>query len=397
MTRTAVIGIDGVPFSLLEKLAKKDVMPNFKDLIKEGQFKPMQSSIPANSAVSWSTIITGKNPGEHGIFGFSDLIEGTHTLRFPNYNDLKATPYWQDKRALIINVPMTYPVKPMNGCHISGFVSLDMEKAVYPQKELEFLNNINYQIDVDSEKAHNSFNLFLEDLYNTHVRRMNALRFLWREYDWETLMFVMTGSDRLGHFLWDAYEEKNDEYYSRFLYYFQQVDITIGEITNKLTEDDRLVILSDHGMEREKIGINLNAILQENGYLEWGDNFKARYNNLTDDSEAFALEDGRVYVCSDDPDKTLFELVELFDGMSTIKKVYRREELYHGPYYDKAPDLVLVGEEGIHLRGMPNEEAFEHDHLPGMHNEEAFIYVKGDSNLPDLPTVEDVVTIIENE
>ena len=72
--RTIVIGIDGVPFGLLDDLTEKGIMPNFAELKggDEGVFTPMKSSIPDISSVSWSSVITGKNPGEHGIYGFTE-------------------------------------------------------------------------------------------------------------------------------------------------------------------------------------------------------------------------------------------------------------------------------------------------------------------------------------
>ena len=63
-------------------------MPNLEKLKQDGILKRMTVSIPDNSAVSWSSIMTGENPGEHGIFGFTDLIPNTYTLRFPNSNNL---------------------------------------------------------------------------------------------------------------------------------------------------------------------------------------------------------------------------------------------------------------------------------------------------------------------
>jgi len=44
--RTLIIGLDGVPFSLLEDLAKKDVMPNVKELLSDGIFIKMRPTIP---------------------------------------------------------------------------------------------------------------------------------------------------------------------------------------------------------------------------------------------------------------------------------------------------------------------------------------------------------------
>ena len=66
--RTVIIGLDGVPFGMLKDFAEADVMPNASRIIRDGFFVPMRSSIPEISSVAWSSIITGTNPGEHGIF-----------------------------------------------------------------------------------------------------------------------------------------------------------------------------------------------------------------------------------------------------------------------------------------------------------------------------------------
>ena len=84
--RNIILGIDGVPYKLIDNLSDKGIMPYFKELKNNYSFNPMKSSIPHISSVSWSSIITGKNPGEHGIYGFSDIIKNTYSLKFPNFN-----------------------------------------------------------------------------------------------------------------------------------------------------------------------------------------------------------------------------------------------------------------------------------------------------------------------
>jgi len=125
--RVVMVGLDGVPFGLIENLTNNGYMPETKKMIENGLFVPMESSIPEISSVAWSSVITGKNPGEHGIFGYTDIPLGTYRLSFPNFNNLKALPFWQknnQERSIIINVPATFPIRPLNGIHISGFVSI---------------------------------------------------------------------------------------------------------------------------------------------------------------------------------------------------------------------------------------------------------------------------------
>jgi len=415
--KNVVIGIDGVPYTLIEELSDEGIMTNFAKLREEGSFKKMESSIPAISSTSWGTIITGKNPGQHGIYGFTDIIQGTYTLSFSNFHSFKESAFWQenDGEYVIINVPTTYPAQEMNGCHISGFVSPNMDKAVYPESLLEKLEEMDYKIDVDSEKGHKSERLLFKELEETLEARIKIYRYLWDEYDWDTFMLVFTGSDRLEHFLWDAYEDPNHKYHDKFLDFFRRIDEIIGEIDEKIGEEDSLVMLSDHGMERTKYNVNLNAYLKEEGYLKVSDDEnKDKYNKIEKGTKAFALEHGRIYlnkkkdyprgsVERGDKDKIISEIKEFFqnleiEGEKVIKKVHEKEEIYRGGQIDNAPDLTLVPESGFNLRGKITDKFYEESPLTGMHNREAFIYGKGKNvSIPNKPTVEDFTSTIQKE
>src|SRR6478736_3937258 len=68
--RIVVLGIDGMDPQLLQKFVEEGRMPNFKALMAEGDFRPLQTTMPPQSPVAWSTFITGLDPGGHGIFDF---------------------------------------------------------------------------------------------------------------------------------------------------------------------------------------------------------------------------------------------------------------------------------------------------------------------------------------
>jgi predicted AlkP superfamily phosphohydrolase/phosphomutase len=99
------------------------------------------------------------------------------------------------------------------------------------------------------------------------------------------------------------------------------------------------------------------------------------------------------------------ELIDIYknlkyNGKKVIKKIFSKEEIYHGPYLKNAPDLVLLPNSGFCLRGGINQKPiFEHDDIiKGMHTQhDAFLYVKDKANkdlIPENPTVEDVVPIM---
>src|SRR5436190_1634238 len=65
-----VLGIDGMDPKLLQTFVDQGRMPNFKALMAEGDFRPLQTTMPPQSPVAWSTFMTGMDPGGHGIFDF---------------------------------------------------------------------------------------------------------------------------------------------------------------------------------------------------------------------------------------------------------------------------------------------------------------------------------------
>ena len=112
-------------------------MPNFSSLIQEGDFKQMNSVIPTISSVAWSSYMTGCNPAKHNIFGFVDLQPGTYDFTIPMASDMKAKTLWErlsehGLRSIVINVPVTYPPKKIDGVLVSGFLCTDVKKVAQP-------------------------------------------------------------------------------------------------------------------------------------------------------------------------------------------------------------------------------------------------------------------------
>jgi predicted AlkP superfamily phosphohydrolase/phosphomutase len=68
--RVVVLGVDGLDHQLVRELMARGRMPHFDQLAKSGRFSPLATSTPPQSPVAWSTFITGRDPGQHGIFDF---------------------------------------------------------------------------------------------------------------------------------------------------------------------------------------------------------------------------------------------------------------------------------------------------------------------------------------
>ena len=75
--RMIMLGIDGMDPVMLQKYMDQGVMPNMKRLASDGGFMAIGTSQPPQSPVAWSNLITGMNPGGHGLYDFLSLDRET--------------------------------------------------------------------------------------------------------------------------------------------------------------------------------------------------------------------------------------------------------------------------------------------------------------------------------
>lgn len=404
-----VVGLDGVPHSLLQSLCRKGVMPAAARLFESGHLHRMKASLPEISSVSWSDFMTGTNSGEHGIFGFTDLKPGSYDLRFPNSLDLKVPTIWdrlgeRGKRSIIINQPATYPAQKLNGILVSGFVAIDLAKAVYPMPQKVVLEQMGYLIDVDTMKVRENPALLWSELAKTLEGREKALRHYWEE-NWDYFEFVITGTDRLHHFLWDACEDVGHPDHAKFIDYYRRVDKTIDFISTSFRKmtggDEGLYLLSDHGFCAIRQEVYLNAWLEKESYLKFAVAHPRGLGDLSADAAAFALDPNRIYLNlkgrfprgSVDPaaaaalkDEIRLKIERLeYNGMKVVRRVFDAAQIYSGAQTPFGPDLIVLSEYGFDMKGsVKKSDIFGRTILRGMHTwDDAFFWAVKDAG-PDL-------------
>lgn len=375
--KVTVLGIDGVPYSLLKRFIDAGMMPNLAEITSKGTFLPMTSSIPEVSSTSWSTFMTGVNPGRHGIYGFTELQKNTYKWRFPNGDDLKSDTLWDiagksGKRSIVLNVPSTYPARELNGILTSGFVSLDLKKATYPESAYDYLKGIGYRMDVNTQKARESSSALAEDIKKTFDIRKKAILHFLQEEDWDLFIGVVTETDRLHHYLWAALDDEDHSVHSFFLNFYRELDTLIGEIDKKVGDEIPFIIISDHGFTTIKKEVYLNTWLKDRGYLKFTNENPESFEAIDEKSSIFALDPARLYIhLKDKYSRGSVEMSEYeglrkrlkdellsfeVDGEKVIREVLFKEEIYSGDLLEDAPDLVALPYKGYDLKSAINKQ-----------------------------------------
>ncbi|HKP85617.1 MAG TPA: alkaline phosphatase family protein [Blastocatellia bacterium] len=411
--RVVLIGLDGAPCTLVRRFINDGTMPRMREMAERGSLLQMDTSIPDISSVAWTSFMTGANPGRHGIYGFLDLQPASYKIYFPNSRHIRSETVWAagaraGKRAIVINVPSTYPAQPLNGILISGFVAVDINKATYPASLVPKLKEMDYRIDVDARKVQQSHDALMEDVLETLERRVKVILHLFDTEQWDLFIGVVTETDRLQHFFMDAIEDEGHKYHSAFRDFYRRVDSFLGQIAERL-RDETLLIMSDHGFTPIKQQVYLNRWLADNGYLKLKENARS-IEEIADGSRAFALDPGRVYinVKGKYPNGTVERadaarlIQEIKQGLSEItdnaapvmKRVYERDELFSGPLVESAPDLCAQPVYGYDLKGAVNKpNLMDREIFTGMHTQDdstLFINAPATALRRDKPHITDV-------
>jgi predicted AlkP superfamily phosphohydrolase/phosphomutase len=379
-------------------------MPNIGRLIGAGHLHRMKASLPEISAVSWTNFMTGTNPAEHGIFGFTDFKANSYEVRFPNFLDLKRETFWdilgdQGKKCLIINQPSTYPARRINGILISGFVALELAKSVYPASFRPALEEMGYQIDIDTLKSRESPSFLWQELQRTLAGRRKALEFFWGQ-EWDYFELVFTGTDRLHHFLWNAYADEGHPYHQNFLDFYCEIDKIIDTIAASFSkmggQEEHLFFLSDHGFSGIEQEVYLNAWLEKENFLKFTASSPRGLEDIDPSSTAFALDPNRIYihlkhkfpqgwVGPQEKEKIKEEVSGKlrnldYNGHKVVRQVFDAAEIYSGPHLDKGPDLLVLARPGFDMKGsVKKKEVFGRTSLQGMHTwDDAFFLARQD-------------------
>jgi predicted AlkP superfamily phosphohydrolase/phosphomutase len=378
--RALVIGLDGLPLSLARQLAAAGTMPCLGALLDGGSTAELIAPVPEVSSTSWATFLTGANPARHGIFGFTDLRPGSYEVYFPNLTHLRAPPLW-DRAAelglatLSLNVPGTYPAPRINGAVVSGFVAPLAERAVQPPRLAEAIHRFGYQIEAEVGDVAAQPGAFVGRLQRALASRERLFSHLLVTEPWDLAVMIVTETDRLQHFLWRQLSDPREELHELTVDFYRDVDATVASLISCAGGDTEVFVISDHGFGPAHCQFHANAWLRARGWLA-PPSVSPQLTALEGSTQIFALDPCRFYLHRKDrfpagglspgqADDLAAELAAALrelrwrdgavgpelDGPLLISEVYLRDEIYHGPLADRAPDVVAVPAAGVQLRG----------------------------------------------
>jgi predicted AlkP superfamily phosphohydrolase/phosphomutase len=287
MAKVLLLGLDGATFDYMDPWLASGRLPHLGRLIERGTRGVLRSTYLPVTALAWPSMLTGKNPGKHGIFDFTVRRPGTYELRPIAFEACRAVPLHRylsrlGYRVGLVNVPLTYPPEPVNGIMIGGFLTperscdwawppalpeeLEQAGAPYPMPVLHRLMRMERQF-----RAAPEIDTFI-DLWAQHTEmKVHAIRHLLNAGSYDFFMVVFSGTDHINHHTPDLDNIRR---------IYEQVDAAVGRILELLDEHTAVVVASDHGSGPLDRYLILNRLLADLGLLVYRKEIAARYVEL---------------------------------------------------------------------------------------------------------------------
>lgn len=280
--RIIVIGLDGATLDLVRPWAVQGYLPTFKKLMEEGCWGELESTVPPHTGAAWSSFITGKNPGKHGIYDFMMRNPRGYDWIPINATHRSGQSFWnllgrRSKKVVIFNVPITYPPEPLDGVMVTGFLTPPGAKDfIYPpQLKGRIENEVgpftpHYPRETYALGREKKFIREMELMAEKSIRTMD---FLMEKEPWDFFVGVIQSPDLLQHCLWrfedkgHPYYEENDQVGGVFLKHYQLIDRYLERILEKLDDRTLLFVMSDHGFGHIEKQFFINNWLLEEGFL----------------------------------------------------------------------------------------------------------------------------------
>jgi predicted AlkP superfamily phosphohydrolase/phosphomutase len=284
-----VIGLDCAPPPVLFRtsaeggLGLKDQLPNLSRLIDEGIYGPLSSSIPCITVPAWCSMLSSKDPGTLGFYGFRYRADHSYDrMNIATANAIHEPRVWDilsegGKDLIIVGVPQTYPIKPLKGYLISSFLTPSVKRQYTYPNELRYeidrvLDGRTYDVDVPQFRTEDK-DFLLRQIQEMTEKRFEVIKYLLREKPWDFFMFVEIGLDRIHHGMWKFWDrdhpkyEPGNHYENAIPDYYRYLDREVGEILGMLDDDTVVLVVSDHGAKGMQGGFAVNQWLRREGLL----------------------------------------------------------------------------------------------------------------------------------
>lgn len=257
-------------------------LPHLTALAAAGRHGVLESTLPPITVPAWTAMLSGRDPGELGVYGFRNRRTYSYDAQVFATSALVRVPRIWDRLAaagrpsVVVGVPQTSPPPPILGHLVCGFEGPLNEAGTYtdpPELAAEVESVVGeYLFDVP-EFRRVTLEQVRDLVYRMTERRFALMRHLLRTKPWDFAMLHEIGPDRIHHCFWSYHDPAHPRYRAGSPYgavvtdYYRFLDDQIGGLLAGIPDDVHVLVASDHGATAMHGGVCVNEILRDAGLL----------------------------------------------------------------------------------------------------------------------------------
>lgn len=275
-----VIGWDSSDFALIRPWMNEGYLPNLNNLIKVSKHGNLKSVYPPVTPMAWSNIVTGKNAGKHGLNGFMTFRSNSYDVEPVSASNRVGKDVWEllsdfGKKVAVVGVPLTFPVREVNGCIISGFLTPSGAKNYCFPKNLKDEitakvpgytpsrpTNLAGEYNTVSDKE------YVDSLFTILERHIEGMLYIAEKKDWDFFMGVFNETDWVQHKFWATIDKDHPRYDKTRAEKFgtvirdvhSRLDEALGDLI-RIAQGANILVISDHGAAPLYWNVNTNYYL----------------------------------------------------------------------------------------------------------------------------------------
>ncbi len=274
--RVLFVGWDGAEPALVEPWVREGRLPVLGGLIARGAMGRVASTVPAVTPPAWTSIVTGLDPGRHGIYSFTSPSADAYTEHFVTAADRQAPSVWHylsaaGRRVGVFNLSLSYPPESVPGFFFAGFDCPVLGPHIaYPEGAftvaMEGVSGYVHEAlaEVRGEAA-------ARQVIRQAQQQREMLGNLMRQYPVEVLAVNCNGPDHIHHYAWprgQSAEELARSHGSLVEEVYRELDALLGEMLEAYADENtQVVLISDHGGGVMRGQVSLARALEEGGFL----------------------------------------------------------------------------------------------------------------------------------
>jgi predicted AlkP superfamily phosphohydrolase/phosphomutase len=262
------IGLEAAEIDLILKWIKEGHLPTLATSMETGSWRKLMSTTEISSGATWASINTGVSPAKHGMgFYHRQLKNGSYQIVKKYADEIGYPLFWEKlsnagKRAAILDIPVTYPVKDFNGVQLIGWGAegLNFKQSSQPRELLKeiFSRFGHHPLEGWYQKVIedvNEWNELKQKLITGVQLRTSIVKWILEKEAWDFFLVGFAEMHWVGHYFWHLIDDSNPEYNSEvaqvcgdaIFKVYKEVDNSINEIMQAYP-DVAFLIFSNTGM-----------------------------------------------------------------------------------------------------------------------------------------------------